>query len=80
MKLAARFSRYCSVALLPAGGDWLVFAVLVSAVGLPPLSSLMVARIAGGLVLPQQSLLDLGRQSANRVDPARTAFRAALYL
>jgi putative flippase GtrA len=49
MKVAARFVSYCSVALLAAGVDWLVFMVLISAFGLWPLSSLMVARIAGGL-------------------------------
>lgn len=49
MKVAARFVSYCSVALLAAGVDWLVFMVLISAFGLWSLSSLMVARIAGGL-------------------------------
>lgn len=49
MKVAARFVSYCSVALLAAGVDWLVFMVLISAFGLWPLSRLMVARIAGGL-------------------------------
>ena len=39
MKVAVRFARYCSVALLAAAGDWLVFAVLVSAVGFRPLGA-----------------------------------------
>ena len=50
MKVALRFGRYCSVALLAAAGDWLLFALLVSAVGLAPLTSLMAARVAGGLL------------------------------
>lgn len=50
MKVAVRFARYCSVALLAATGDWLVFAVLVSAVGFRPLWSLMAARLTGGLL------------------------------
>src|SRR5271167_2142431 len=48
-KLAARFISYCSVALVAAGVDWLIFIVLISTVGLRSLGSLMVARIAGGL-------------------------------
>ncbi len=50
MKAALRFGRYCSVALLAAGGDWLVFALLASVIGLAPLTSLMAARVAGGLL------------------------------
>jgi putative flippase GtrA/SAM-dependent methyltransferase len=50
MKAALRFGRYCSAALAAAGGDWLVFSVLVSAVGVAPLTSLMTARVAGGLL------------------------------
>ena len=50
MKAALRFGRYCSVALLAAGGDWLLFALLASAIGLAPLTSLMAARVAGGLL------------------------------
>ena len=49
MKAAPRFIRYCSVALLAASTDWLVFALLVSAIGLAPLTSLMAERVAGGL-------------------------------
>ena len=50
MKAALRFGRYCSVALLAAGGDWLLFILLASVIGLAPLTSLMVARAAGGLL------------------------------
>ncbi len=50
MTAAGRFGRYCSVAVLAAGGDWLVFALLASAAGLDPLASLMTARVVGGLV------------------------------
>lgn len=50
MKAFPRFMRYCLVALLAASGDWLVFIVLVSAVGLPPLVGLMTSRVAGGLL------------------------------
>ena len=50
MNTALRFSRYFSVALLAAGGDWLVFVLLASVVGLAPLTSLMAARVAGGLL------------------------------
>jgi len=49
MKPMLRFCRYCSVALASASSDWLVFALLVSAIGFAPLLSLMAARIAGGL-------------------------------
>ena len=49
MKLTLRFGRYCSVALAAAASDWLVFALLVSGLGLAPLLSLMTARIVGGL-------------------------------
>ena len=44
-----RFVQYCSVAALAAGADWLVFALLASAIGLDPLASLMIARVVGGL-------------------------------
>jgi putative flippase GtrA len=50
MRTALRFGRYVSVALLAAGGDWLVFVLLASIVGRAPLASLMAARVAGGLV------------------------------
>ncbi len=50
MKAALRFSRYFSVALLAAGGDWLLFVLLASVIGLAPLTSLMAARVAGGLL------------------------------
>jgi putative flippase GtrA/SAM-dependent methyltransferase len=36
------------VALLSAAGDWLVFVLLASVIGLSPLASLMAARVAGG--------------------------------
>jgi putative flippase GtrA len=45
-----RFLRYSWVALLSAGGDWLVFSILVSLCGVAHLSSLMIARGVGGLV------------------------------
>jgi putative flippase GtrA/SAM-dependent methyltransferase len=50
MTAALRFSRYFSVALLAAGGDWLLFVLLASVIGLAPLTSLMAARVAGGLL------------------------------
>lgn len=50
MRAALRFGRYCSVALLAAGGDWLAFVLLASVVGFSPLASLMAARVAGGLL------------------------------
>ncbi len=50
MNAARRFARYCSVALVAAGGDWLLFALLASVVGIAPLASLMAARVAGGLL------------------------------
>ena len=50
MNVMVRFVRYFSVALLAAGADWLVFLALTSAVGLWPLTGLMIARIAGGLM------------------------------
>ena len=49
MNVTASFVRYCSIAILAAGVDWLVFIVFTSAIGLWPLSCLMVARVAGGL-------------------------------
>ena len=55
------FSRYVSVAVLAAGGDWLAFSVLISLLGAPHLESLMIAPPSRrrGVVL-QQPLLDLG--------------------
>jgi putative flippase GtrA len=50
MNAALRFARYGSVALLAAGGDWLLFVLLASVVGIAPLASLMAARFAGGLL------------------------------
>jgi putative flippase GtrA len=50
MKAVPRFGRYVSVALLAAGGDWLVFALLTSIAGVAPLIGLMTARVAGGLL------------------------------
>lgn len=50
MKATLRFSRYFSVALLAAGGDWLLFVLLASVIGLAALTSLMAARVAGGLL------------------------------
>ncbi len=44
------FSRYVSVAVLAAGGDWLAFSVLISLLGAPHLESLMIARLVGGVV------------------------------
>ena len=78
MTAAWHFSRYISVALLAAAGDWLVFILLASVVGLAPLASLMTARVAGGLMSFRHPLLDVGRQSAHRAHPAGTAFPAAL--
>lgn len=45
-----RFFRYSGVALASAGSDWLLFSILVSAVGAARIESLMAARIVGGLV------------------------------
>lgn len=45
-----RFLRYSWVALMSAGSDWLVFAVLVSLIGMAHLEGLMVARVVGGAV------------------------------
>jgi len=50
VKTLLRFGQYCSVAVLAAGGDWLVFALLASVAGIDPLASLMAARIIGGLL------------------------------
>jgi len=50
VKAVLRFGQYCSVAVLAAGGDWLVFALLASVAGIDPLASLMTARIVGGLL------------------------------
>ena len=49
MNVTGRFVRYSSVALLAAGADWLVFVLLTWAMGFWPLSSLMIARVVGGL-------------------------------
>lgn len=50
MKIVLRLGKYVSVAMLSAASDWLVFSVLVSALGAPHLTSLMAARVVGGVV------------------------------
>jgi putative flippase GtrA len=45
-----RFLRYGWVALMSAGGDWLVFSGLISLIGIGHLQSLMMARVVGGVV------------------------------
>jgi putative flippase GtrA len=50
MTIALRFGQYTSVALLSAAGDWLVFTAMVSGLGVGHLTSLMTARLAGGLL------------------------------
>lgn len=50
MRLLGRFGRYGSVAVLSAGGDWAVFSLLVSLLGVNHLVSLMTARVVGGVL------------------------------
>jgi putative flippase GtrA len=50
MIMVERFFRYCGVALMSTGSDWLVFTALILGVGCNPTPSLMAARLTGGLV------------------------------
>jgi putative flippase GtrA len=49
VRLLSRFGSYGSVAMLSAGGDWVIFSLLVSLLGAGHLASLMTARIVGGV-------------------------------
>jgi putative flippase GtrA len=50
MSASGRGLRYGLVAAGAAGGDWLVFALLVSGLGVPRLAALILARLAGAAV------------------------------
>lgn len=50
MSQVLRFGKYVSVALLAAGSDWALFSLMVSVLHAPDLTSLMAARVLGGVM------------------------------